>query len=371
MQRFIRLLCVFFLFCFIFNPFDNLSTATTAGPESTPEEIISNPPETTPFVTQEQPVPYQSADQSLEQILLSREPSASRSSRDWSQIDICSVPYGAFWLESYSMSELINSSEQIGNGSYQYDFHYYNLTDEEIDDMKKEIDAAVQEIISQIPKNSDRWETILAVHDALVESITYDTSLNAPHTRDPYGALVNHNAVCLGYATAFKHVLDCLGIPSSLVFSDTHAWNYIDGIEDGYIDTTWDDMESSGSRKISHSYFFLPRDEIIQIDNHYIIEEDPGHNASYHSPYNYHAHEGFLLSRCEAELVRNLFLIQQQKDPEFFTVRFSNDSAYQTMLSWADTGDLSAILQELGYGGHQYRQWQNDSLRVVDIEILP
>ena len=66
-----------------------------------------------------------------------------------------------------------------------------------------------------------------------------------------YGALVNKEAVCEGYAKAFKYLMDQIGVESIVVIgvaqdsngdTQNHAWNYINFNNVWYaIDVTWDD----------------------------------------------------------------------------------------------------------------------------------
>ena len=62
-----------------------------------------------------------------------------------------------------------------------------------------------------------------------------------------YGALVNGQTVCAGYARAFQYLLQQLGIPCYYCTGyagENHAWNIV-ALEDGYynVDATWDDTE--------------------------------------------------------------------------------------------------------------------------------
>ena len=109
------------------------------------------------------------------------------------------------------------------------------------------------------------YEKALYVHDALVNSLKYDSSINSHNI---YGALVEKTAVCEGYAKAFKYILDDLNIECILVSgtatnssgkTESHMWNYIklDGKWYG-VDVTWDDPIVVGNIKnsiIRHDYF--------------------------------------------------------------------------------------------------------------------
>lgn len=109
------------------------------------------------------------------------------------------------------------------------------------------------------------YEKALYVHDALVNSLEYNSSANCHNI---YGALVEKSAVCEGYAKAFKYILDDLNIECILVSgnatnsskkTELHMWNYIklDGKWYG-VDVTWDDPIIVGGYTkniIRHDYF--------------------------------------------------------------------------------------------------------------------
>ena len=119
--------------------------------------------------------------------------------------------------------------------------------------------------IKSLNSKSD-YEKALYVHDALVNSLEYDSSTINSH--NIYGALVEKSAVCEGYAKAFKYILDELNIDCILVNgtatnssgkTESHMWNYIrlDGNWYG-VDVTWDDPIIVGGFSkniIRHDYF--------------------------------------------------------------------------------------------------------------------
>lgn len=121
---------------------------------------------------------------------------------------------------------------------------------------KEKIDFAVNEIentknyIIQNQKQ-DIYSNIKFVHDYLVENLEYEETISKPNIYNIYGALVNKNCVCEGYAKAFKYLLNSLDINCVLVSgiatnsegnSENHAWNYVEINNIWYaIDSTWDD----------------------------------------------------------------------------------------------------------------------------------
>ena len=127
---------------------------------------------------------------------------------------------------------------------------------------KEQIDSAIAQI-EQVRdtllqrKTGDQYQDIKMVHDYLVENIEYDTSLSKSNIYNIYGALVQKNCVCEGYARAFKYLMDNLGITCTMVIgqavnsqgqTENHAWNYVQLNQRWYaIDTTWDDPVIIGS----------------------------------------------------------------------------------------------------------------------------
>ena len=121
---------------------------------------------------------------------------------------------------------------------------------------KEQINEAlyeIQEVKNNILENrtGEKYDDIKMVHDYLVENIEYDTTISKKNIYNIYGALVNGEAVCEGYARAFKYLMDYLDINCTLVIgkginsqgnTENHAWNYVELSDIWYaVDTTWDD----------------------------------------------------------------------------------------------------------------------------------
>ena len=115
------------------------------------------------------------------------------------------------------------------------------------------------------------------VHDYLIENIQYDTTITKDNIYNIYGAMVNHEAVCEGYARSFKYLMDCLGIPCSLVIgkgtnsegkTENHAWNYVQIGDYWYaVDTTWDDPVSTTgwvSEAAKYRYFLKGSNDMVK-----------------------------------------------------------------------------------------------------------
>lgn len=130
--------------------------------------------------------------------------------------------------------------------------------------------------------NTDDLTTIpravleLKVHDKLLDWVEYNNGniKNNADEHTAYGALVNRQAVCDGYALAFKYLLDGLDIDSVFLAGyvgnvskkNGHAWNMvllgsgemsdtIDSADFYDVDPTWDDISNN-----KHQFFNLKTD---------------------------------------------------------------------------------------------------------------
>lgn len=78
----------------------------------------------------------------------------------------------------------------------------YTFTGDELTTAKSKFEAAAAAALSGITDDMSQFEIELYLHDYLVSHVTYD--LNASHTHDAYGALVEGRAVCEGYQRYFQ-----------------------------------------------------------------------------------------------------------------------------------------------------------------------
>lgn len=111
------------------------------------------------------------------------------------------------------------------------------------------LEAVREEIIAQL--TGDTYQKIEQINEYLVDTITYDETLNQMNTRNIYGAFIEKQVVCEGYAKALKYILDEIKIPCLLVSgtatntdgnTEDHMWNYVQIGENWYaVDPTWND----------------------------------------------------------------------------------------------------------------------------------
>ena len=190
-----------------------------------------------------------------------------------------------YYIDPTRMFLNIESTTKLGKTKYQTFINSGNLGTYFIDefDSKEQVDEANNnlEAIRKYFTQNDQgsiYANIKLVHDYLVESIEYDTSLSQKNIYNIYGALINKKCVCEGYAKAFKYIMDGLNIPCVLVTGtavnstgDTqdHAWNYVQIDKNWYaIDVTWDDpiLINGGflTNSAKYKYFLKGKNEFEQ-----------------------------------------------------------------------------------------------------------
>ena len=115
------------------------------------------------------------------------------------------------------------------------------------------VDKEVKNVLDDLNVyNEDNYHKVLAVHDYIVQNISYDYSLN---NHSGYNAIVDKNVVCQGFASITCKMLKELGVGVRYITSTDHAWNII---KLGYYwyntDNTWDENTTTSS-SISYKYF--------------------------------------------------------------------------------------------------------------------
>lgn len=158
-----------------------------------------------------------------------------------------------FWLSGGYSFNYIGYSDQIASVEPDYAF-----TKDKIASATASLKSISDLLLEGLEGKSD-YEKSLIIHDRLCEHITYKSTDN---DQTAYGAIVEGEAVCAGYARAYQYLLSRVGIESWSIRGQSinpttkqkegHRWNMvkIDG-KWYYTDVTWDDQ----SVNTYHNYF--------------------------------------------------------------------------------------------------------------------
>lgn len=195
----------------------------------------------------------------------------------------------------YLNTKKVNVIRQENQYLYEFDYIYDKKTAQQI---MQEIEEKTEYIFSQIITNEmSDYEKILSIHDYLTDCIQYDFSaLSLDYVYDAFtieGALLKKRAVCEGIAKGIAYLLGKLGIPVMVVIGSSeidgqemdHAWNIVElGGQYYHIDATWDLQEINHFSSMSHLYFNL--DDESMLENHnWKLEEYPSCSSI---KYNYY-----------------------------------------------------------------------------------
>lgn len=151
----------------------------------------------------------------------------------------------------------------------------------------------VQDILdSEIKDGMTDYDKELALHDYLVAHCEYSEDARQEPESDiyrAYGALVNQDAVCNGYAEAMQLLLMCVDVNTQFVIGTAdgidHAWNLVELDGNWYhLDTTWDDPLPDQGEYVLHPYFNVT-DDIMKKNHEWVAEDYP---KADHMEYNYY-----------------------------------------------------------------------------------
>ena len=175
----------------------------------------------------------------------------------------------------------------VGDSTFQYSYRRNLFHDETFqvsfqmteafpdkDAQMKELDSAAEELLSRIDPKLSPPQKALAIHDELIELVSYDketaSNMNKDLAHTAYGALVANSsgeantAVCDGYSYAYEYLLQKAGIRSTVIAgrageteetAGSHSWNLVDLSGQWYeVDPTWNDISAEEALDSSQEY---------------------------------------------------------------------------------------------------------------------
>lgn len=161
----------------------------------------------------------------------------------------------------------------------------YSMDAAQIQKTNSEIEMALYDIIAQLPSLDASYETVKGLYDWMMLNCTYD-ELNLDQSM--YSVMVNHSGVCASLSKAFQFIMQCLGIPCTVVngrieqsytfqsqSSDLgHEWNMV--CLDGkwyHVDITSGLSLTKDSGEIDYSFLCATTEEVLK--SHTIANEVP------------------------------------------------------------------------------------------------
>jgi len=181
----------------------------------------------------------------------------------------------------------------------------------------------VDSMMAQLTPDMTEYQKEKKLHDLLLEICSYKTGVSSSADGwqyfTSYGAVVDGEAVCEGYAKSMQMLLTKAGIPCGMIRGDAdgvaHMWNVVELAGEWYhLDPTWDDNDAEGI--INYEYFNLTTESISR--NHVICsdistvtqtdnseEPDPLVKYNFYVPLctkkdmNYYYAEGVFIEKCD------------------------------------------------------------------------
>ena len=148
----------------------------------------------------------------------------------------------------------------------------------------RDIYDQAKQVLDKVLKNGmSDYEKEVAVYGWMVQNVNYDwthqdrMATTPRESFTPYGGLVNHTAVCLGYAATFQLLMDLAGVECITVVgaahgsSSDHGWNMVRLGGNWYcVDVTWDaNYRETGGRgqQRDWDYFNVTSDYMASSDH--------------------------------------------------------------------------------------------------------
>ncbi len=168
-----------------------------------------------------------------------------------------------YWMPS---SYYVSTVHEKGSIAFRRNHNddKFVFTKKKVEQQEQEFIEVINEITGKALKETSIYNKAKTLHDELCKRANYATDSNDKEIYSAYGALLNGQAVCEGYARAFQLLCNYAGIENTLVSGTSkgvgHLWNMVK-TEDGWyhIDCTWNDL----AKDFTYTYFCLTDSQII------------------------------------------------------------------------------------------------------------
>lgn len=128
-----------------------------------------------------------------------------------------------FYLSGYiykDTSDILKRKEFTIYPSYTEDKDKY-------DELMKDIEAAADEWLSDIPEDASSYKKSKLIFEKVVDNTTYKK--DCTHNQDMASVFLYGQSVCGGYTQGYSYLMQRLGIPCAVIYGELegtpHAWN--------------------------------------------------------------------------------------------------------------------------------------------------
>ena len=169
-----------------------------------------------------------------------------------------------FWLyNDIKASVMFGTSDKPSSPGFNDIYFYFEKPYETFREDVEKFNKAAEEFLADIDLNQSETEIALAIHDKLINMVTYDNKvldedIYADLAHTAYGALVENSrgdkntAVCDGYSLAYEYLLQQAGLEAAVLVGNAggtaadaggHAWSIVKIDDTWYeVDSCWDDF---------------------------------------------------------------------------------------------------------------------------------
>lgn len=213
----------------------------------------------------------------------------------------------------------------------------YHMTEEEVQENLRSIEAYVQTCISSMPIGVDEYTKVKYVYEYIIEHTEYVP--NSQNNQNICSVFIGGESVCMGYAKATQYILNQLGIDTTLAYghvgTESHSWNLVrvDG-EYYYMDPTWGDAgyvrpgqsAASAGQGINYEYFLITSEQLAKS---HVLDNVVPLPACVATRNNYYIREGLFLHGYDEIAIADIFDRMKARGEANVSLRCSDATAYQ------------------------------------------
>ncbi len=265
-----------------------------------------------------------------------------------------------FWVET-SLTRTITT----GDAQQVFFIPTYSITAAERATQEAELEQVASLYYDSLVADATDYQKVKAAYEFVITQASYQIT---DQDQTVYGALVQGQAVCAGYARAVQYLLNRVGVVCGYVAGDasgtegsvTHAWNFVQIAGDYYyLDATWG--EASWGTGIDYSYLCVNAEDLATThfaDTIYNLPAVAG------TAYNYYRVQGYYLQAytiADAQAA-----MDGQQASGYYTLRFASAEGLQTALaSLIEAQEIYSILRALGTPTNSISYTYKEALNIL------